>query len=122
MKKTHELACFFRIWKTSTFWCEDPKRRMAALPLSVQAQIRHIARKAISRRERDIFSILDSLSSPSSQPKAEERMALWACLWQLIWVYRDITATCGLRSACSEQGQSDIQAGKSIQPYCKAFG
>ncbi|KAG9249526.1 uncharacterized protein F5Z01DRAFT_631548 [Emericellopsis atlantica] len=89
----HRMGCFYRIWKTSSFGCRDPSGRVSVLPISVQAQLRHIAMKAIHSIEGDILRQLDNLTTPAHQPKQDDRLALWAGLWQLMLFYRDLTAS-----------------------------
>jgi hypothetical protein len=89
----HRMGCFYRIWKTSSFGCRDPSGRVSVLPISVQAQLRHIAMKAIHSIEGDILRQLDNLTTPAHQPKHDDRLALWAGLWQLMLFYRDLTAS-----------------------------
>ncbi|KAF4581072.1 hypothetical protein GQ602_007209 [Ophiocordyceps camponoti-floridani] len=86
----HTLNCFFRIWKTSSFSCRDPTNKMANLPLSVQARLRSIARGALKSYEYKVLKALDECLGQHSQPKPSERMAIWASLWQLILMYRDL--------------------------------
>ncbi|KAL6869296.1 hypothetical protein ACO1O0_000620 [Amphichorda felina] len=92
VRKVHRMACFFRIWKTPSFWCRDPSGKTTALPISVQAQLRTIVQRGIHSFEHDILKELDSLITPSHQPKPDDKLALWACLWQLMIIYRDLTA------------------------------
>lgn len=110
------MSCYFRILKAPTLWCQDPSGKVSSLPASVQAQLRSIARLLIRGIERNVFKALDNLTTPTSQPKPEERLALWACLWQLILMYRELTAAFGIWSSCSEQNQVDLQPSKS--QYC----
>lgn len=84
------MACFFRIWSTSTFWCRDPKGNIVALPMSVQAELRNIALCGLSHLEGDIFKELDDCVTPSGIPKPEEKLPLWASMWQLMLMYRDL--------------------------------
>lgn len=84
------MNCFFRIWKASSFCCRDPSKKMTPLPLSVQAQLRKIARKALDSLEHDIFKELDDLVAQQGTPKPQERFAIWASMWQMILMYRDL--------------------------------
>lgn len=84
------MACFFRIWSTSAFWCRDPKGNIVALPMSVQAELRNIALCGLSHLEGDIFKELDDCVTPSGIPKPDEKVALWASMWQLMLMYRDL--------------------------------
>lgn len=84
------MTCFFKILKTRSFWCRDPKNRIVSLPISAQAQLRNIARSALNGIEHDVLKKLDDCLTQHGAPKAEERMAIWACLWQLMLMYREV--------------------------------
>ncbi|OAQ81894.1 hypothetical protein PCL_07144 [Purpureocillium lilacinum] len=86
----HKMNCFFRIWRMSSFWCRDPANHIVTLPLSVQARLRKIAREALKLLEYKVLKSLDDCLGQHSQPQPQERMAIWACLWQLILMYRDL--------------------------------
>ena len=76
----------------SSFWCRDPANHIVTLPLSVQARLRNIARQALKLLEHKVLKSLDDCLSQSTQPQPREKMAIWACLWQLILMYRDLLA------------------------------
>ena len=84
------MSCFFRIWRMGSFWCRDPSGNIAQLPLSVQAQLRSFSRKALDSCEHDVMKLLDDCLSQHGSPKTEERLAIWASLWQLLLMYRDL--------------------------------
>lgn len=84
------MSCFFSIWKTSQFWCRDPSSKFTVLPLSVQAQIRSIAFKALKSLELDILKLLDDMLGQQETMQAQERLALWTALWQFILIYREL--------------------------------
>ncbi|KOS16899.1 hypothetical protein ESCO_004741 [Escovopsis weberi] len=92
VNKVHRMNCFFRILKTPSFWCLDPTNKLTNLPLSVQAQLRNIARKGLYSLEHDILKELDDCLTQQGPPKAQERMAVWASMWQLILMYRELAA------------------------------
>jgi hypothetical protein len=84
------MNCFFKIWKASAFRCRDPNSNIAVLPLSVQAQLRNIARHALVSLEHDILKELDDCVTQQGNPKPQERLAIWVSMWQLILMYREI--------------------------------
>jgi hypothetical protein len=84
------MNCFFRLWRKSLFWCRDPANNIVKLPLSVQAQLRNIARKALYSLEHDVLKELDECLTQQGPPKPEERIAIWASMWQLLLMYRDL--------------------------------
>ncbi|KAL6886539.1 hypothetical protein HDV57DRAFT_392431 [Trichoderma longibrachiatum] len=90
VNKVHRMNCFFRIWKARSFWCLDPTNKLTTLPLSVQAQLRNIARRAIYSLEHDILKEMDECIAQQGPPKAQERIAIWASMWQLILMYREL--------------------------------
>ncbi|KID90035.1 hypothetical protein MGU_02740 [Metarhizium guizhouense ARSEF 977] len=92
VRKVHKMNCFFRIWKMPSFWCRDPSKNIANLPVSVQAQLRSIARKALDLLEHDVLKLLDDCLSQQGSPKAEERVAIWVSMWQLMLMYRELLA------------------------------
>ncbi|KAG5984030.1 hypothetical protein E4U55_006259 [Claviceps digitariae] len=90
VRAVHKMNCFFRIWKMPSFMCIDPSKKLVPLPISVQAQLRRIARKALDRLEYDVFKMLDDCLSQQGAPKAEERVAIWVSMWQLMLMYREL--------------------------------
>ena len=74
----------------SSFWCRDPANHIVNLPLSVQARLRNIAREALKLFEYKVLKSLDDCLSQHTQPQPQEKMAIWASLWQLILMYRDL--------------------------------
>lgn len=90
VRTVHKMNCFFRIWKMPSFMCIDPSKKLVPLPISVQAQLRSIARKALDLLEHDVLKMLDDCLSQQGSPKAEERVAIWVSLWQLMLMYREL--------------------------------
>lgn len=72
------------------FWSRDPKGKIAYLPLSAQARLRNIARTALNGIEHDVLKKLDECLAQHGAPSADERLAVWACMWQLMLMYRDL--------------------------------
>ncbi|CAG9938328.1 unnamed protein product [Clonostachys rosea f. rosea IK726] len=107
--RVNKMACFFRIWKSSSFLCRDPSGKIANLPLSVQAELRTIARNALHRIEHDILKDLDECLTPSRSPKPDDKLALWAALWQLLFMYRELTWSVTTMMARHGQGLADPQ-------------
>ncbi|KAG6038371.1 hypothetical protein E4U41_004237 [Claviceps citrina] len=90
VRTVHKMNCFFRIWKMPSFMCIDPSKKLVPLPVSVQAQLRRIAREALYRLEHDVLKMLDDCLSQQGSPKAEERVAIWVSMWQLMLMYRQL--------------------------------
>ncbi|KYK58617.1 hypothetical protein DCS_05634 [Drechmeria coniospora] len=92
VENVHKMNCFFRIWTMSSFWCRDPANHVVSLPLSVQARLRSIAREALKLLEYKVMKTLDDFLDQQTQPKPPEKVAIWASLWQLILMYRQLLA------------------------------
>lgn len=90
VEKVHKMHCFFRIWRTPSFYCRDPTNKLVTLPLSVQAELRSIAREALKSLEHDVFKLLDDCIAQQGPLKEPDRMAIWASMWQLMFMYRDL--------------------------------
>lgn len=74
-------------------FCRIPDSPHAhALPAMIGAELRQIVRKALESLERDILAQLDKFLKPSGIP-SKDRAPMWAGLWQLIFVLRDLTRT-----------------------------
>jgi hypothetical protein len=107
------MGCFFRIWRTPFFYCRDPKNKLTTLPLSAQARLRSIARSALHGIEHDVLKKLDDCLTQTGAPKDDDRMAIWACMWQLMLMYRDLA---NANKSFAHYGASygaDAQASKS---------
>ncbi|KAF4123408.1 hypothetical protein GMORB2_6109 [Geosmithia morbida] len=120
VQKVHQMSCFFRIWKTPSFWCRDPTGKIASLPISVQAQLRAIALRGISSVEHDVLKELDGLTTPSHQPGPDDKLAVWASMWQLILIYREMTAAARNCLSMSESSPSDPHS-LALQSQCRFF-
>ncbi|KAF7545139.1 hypothetical protein G7Z17_g9397 [Cylindrodendrum hubeiense] len=55
-----------------------------------RAEVRHIARKALESLEHDVFKQLDDCVAQQGPPKTQEKLAIWASMWQLMLMYRDL--------------------------------
>lgn len=86
----HSMNCFFTIWKTSSFECLDPSNKRVDLPLSVQAQLRSIAKKGLDLHELDVMKELDNCLAQQGKLQEPDQLVIWACLWQLLLMHREI--------------------------------
>lgn len=84
------MNCFFKIWKTSSFECLDPSNKRVDLPLSVQAQLRSIAKKGLDLHELDVMKELDNCLTQQGKLQEPDQLVIWACLWQLLLMHREI--------------------------------
>ncbi|KAL7925117.1 hypothetical protein ACQKWADRAFT_285099 [Trichoderma austrokoningii] len=126
VRKVHRMNCFFRILKARSFWCLDPTNKLTTLPLSVQAQLRNIARRAIYSLEHDILKEMDETIAQQGIPQPQERIAIWASMWQLILMYRDLLqgfkAHIGrLATNKSESPQSIAMQGQIYKRLAESF-
>ncbi|KAF4981127.1 hypothetical protein FZEAL_2997 [Fusarium zealandicum] len=89
VSKVHRMNCFFKIWKAPAFTCSS-SNKVSHVPFTVQAQLRHVAWKALVSHELDVLKLLEDCLAQQEPLKPHERMAVWASLWQLILMYRDL--------------------------------
>ncbi|KAF9879128.1 hypothetical protein CkaCkLH20_03361 [Colletotrichum karsti] len=97
LNKVHTMKCMYKICCEDKFdFVWDTTNTVRPLPLPAQAELRTIARKAMESAERDILLELDKLFRPKSIGDGE-RPAVWAALWQLMFVYRSLLRNMGRR-------------------------
>ncbi|KAL6818612.1 hypothetical protein GGI42DRAFT_359658 [Trichoderma sp. SZMC 28013] len=126
VNKVHRMNCFFRIWKARSFWCLDPTNKLTTLPLSVQAQLRNIARRAIYSLEHDILKEMDECIAQQLPTKNQDRIAIWASMWLLILMYRELlqgfkTHIGRLASSKSESAQNIAIQGQIYKRLSDSF-
>ncbi|KAF5017955.1 hypothetical protein F66182_10084 [Fusarium sp. NRRL 66182] len=90
VSKVHTMNCFFKIWKAPRFTCCSSSNKVSQVPFTVQAELRRIAWNALVSHEHDILKLLEDCLAQQESLKAQEKMAVWASLWQLIIMYRDL--------------------------------
>ncbi|KAF5593720.1 hypothetical protein FPCIR_5151 [Fusarium pseudocircinatum] len=90
VSKVHTMNCFFRIWKAPRFTCCSSSNKLSQVPFTVQAELRRIAWNALVSHEHDILKLLEDCLAQQESLKAQEKMAVWASLWQLMIMYRDL--------------------------------
>ncbi|KAM0427574.1 hypothetical protein ACHAPT_007535 [Fusarium lateritium] len=90
VSKVHTMNCFFRIWKAPPFTCCSSANKFSHVPFTVQAELRRIAWKALVSHEHDILKLLEECLAQQEPLKPRERMAVWASLWQLMLMYREL--------------------------------
>ncbi|KAI5466350.1 hypothetical protein BGZ63DRAFT_420842 [Mariannaea sp. PMI_226] len=112
--KVHKMNCFFRIWKNPSFSCRDPSNKLVNLPPTVQAELRHIARKALESLEYDVFKQLDDCLSQQGI-KSNERPAIWAVMWQIMLMYRELLEA--FKPCITRTSESDPVLGYLQQHY-----
>ncbi|KAJ0313869.1 hypothetical protein COL5a_007191 [Colletotrichum fioriniae] len=92
LQKVHTLNAMCKIYRSPTlYFIRSGEVRISELSLPAQAEIRSIARSVIESSERDILADLDRYLKPTkSKMDNHERPAVWAALWQLMFIYRDL--------------------------------
>lgn len=90
LEKVHVFKSAYKICRAQTLFFVQPNGKgVEELPLPAQAELRGVARAALESSERDILSELDRyLKAPKISD--QDRPAVWAALWQLMCVYRDL--------------------------------
>ncbi|KAI8184231.1 hypothetical protein K4K51_012726 [Colletotrichum sp. SAR 10_75] len=90
LEKVHIFKSAYKICRAQTLFFVQPNGKgVEELPLPAQAELRGVARAALESSERDILSELDRyLKTPKISD--QDRPAVWAALWQLMFVYRDL--------------------------------
>ncbi|KAI8261459.1 hypothetical protein K4K58_001263 [Colletotrichum sp. SAR11_239] len=90
LEKVHIFKSAYKICRAQTLFFVQPNGKgVEELPLPAQAELRGVARAALESSERDILSELDKyLKTPKISD--QDRPAVWAALWQLMFVYRDL--------------------------------
>ncbi|CEJ85813.1 hypothetical protein VHEMI03923 [[Torrubiella] hemipterigena] len=88
--KVHQMYCFFRIWKTASFWCRDPSKNIVSLPTSVRARLRDHCKNLLKGLEYDVLKEMDDILARQGTPKDTQRLALSASMWQLILMHREL--------------------------------
>ncbi|KAI8256685.1 hypothetical protein K4K56_007532 [Colletotrichum sp. SAR 10_98] len=90
LEKVHIFKSAYKICRAQTLFFVQPNGKgVEELPLPAQAELRGVARAALESSERDILSELDKyLKTPKIS--GQDKPAVWAALWQLMFVYRDL--------------------------------
>ncbi|TDZ53066.1 hypothetical protein CTRI78_v007219 [Colletotrichum trifolii] len=88
--KAHTFKSMYKIYHAPGFFFADKHGNgVVELPLPAQAEMRGVARAALESAERDMLAELDKcLKTPKVVDK--DKPAVWAALWQLMFVYRDL--------------------------------
>ncbi|KAK1729271.1 uncharacterized protein BDZ83DRAFT_568534 [Colletotrichum acutatum] len=91
LDKVHTMKCMYKICCQDDFiFIREDTGAVKRLPLPAKAELRGIARMALETAERDILMVLDKLKAASAKVPEQDLPALWATLWQLMFIYRDL--------------------------------
>ncbi|KAJ5000261.1 hypothetical protein K4K48_002911 [Colletotrichum sp. SAR 10_66] len=89
-QKAHVVKCMYKIYRSRTLYFFQANK-LQELPGPAHAEIRGVARSALESSERDLLAELDKFFKTQKQKLDDkERPIVWAALWQLMLVYRDL--------------------------------
>lgn len=80
-----------KCWRRCIVQCPDPgQEKPAFISRTVARQIALIAKEGIQDAEKKVLLALDKVIYSLQGLGQETQIGLWACLWSLILLYRDI--------------------------------
>ncbi|KAG8169327.1 hypothetical protein KVR01_000072 [Diaporthe batatas] len=98
VRKICEMRCWYLIWQTSKLYAcahggapnsDGRSDKHSRLPPTALWELRKITTEALIAYEKEILLELDELS-PDAARLIE--LPLWACMWQMILIYRQLVA------------------------------
>ncbi|KAK1600171.1 uncharacterized protein LY79DRAFT_503316 [Colletotrichum navitas] len=93
LDNVHKMKVMYKICCEENFnFIRENTNAVEPLPLPVKAEFRTIARLALAHFEERALGALDKYLAPKRVPPCEVP-ALWASLWQLLFIYRDLLRT-----------------------------
>ncbi|KAK2006705.1 hypothetical protein LZ32DRAFT_543414 [Colletotrichum eremochloae] len=93
LNDVHKMKVMYKICCEEDFdFVRENTNAVEPLPLLVKAEFRAIARMALEQFEESALRALDKYLAPKKIPECEVP-ALWASLWQLLFIYRDLLRT-----------------------------
>lgn len=115
VRKICEMRCWYMIWHTSKLYAHTPGGAAdSQLPPTVIWELRKIATDALIACEKEILLELDEL--PPDGARLIE-LPLWACIWQVILIYRQlVSGYCNLARSQPAGSASGGSTGES-QPH-----
>ncbi|KAK1451837.1 hypothetical protein CMEL01_06411 [Colletotrichum melonis] len=91
LDQVHSMKCMYKICCQDDFiFIREDTGAVERLPLPAKAELRVIARMALEAAERDTLNALDNLKAAATRVPEQDLPALWATLWQLMFIYRDL--------------------------------
>ncbi|KAK1639234.1 hypothetical protein BDP81DRAFT_314933 [Colletotrichum phormii] len=89
LQKVHTFKSMYKVYRIPTFYfAPSDNGSITELSFSAQAQIRGVAKSALEASERDVLAELDK--HLKNKMETDERPAVWAALWQMMLIYRDL--------------------------------
>ncbi|KAK1976146.1 hypothetical protein LZ30DRAFT_604039 [Colletotrichum cereale] len=93
LNDVHKMKVMYKICCEERFgFIRENTNAVEPLPLLVTAEFRTIALRALAQFENSALRALDKYLAPKKVPECEAP-ALWASLWQLLFIYRDLLRT-----------------------------
>ncbi|KAI0196183.1 hypothetical protein EV127DRAFT_477100 [Xylaria flabelliformis] len=92
LEKVHKLRCLYKVWSQDSFVCQKrPETDLEKLPYEIYRVLKAMAAKLMKGIESDVLSEL-----AARRPKSPaDRLPLWACMMQIVLLYRDLMTTLG---------------------------
>jgi hypothetical protein len=84
------FTAMFELWNTHTIYCHENGKPQGELPKSVHNELKRICNNAMRSEERHIQNLLDARIKQHHLSKNVQLPLVWACLWQLLLMYRQI--------------------------------
>ncbi|KAK2037278.1 hypothetical protein LZ31DRAFT_181376 [Colletotrichum somersetense] len=104
LNDVHKMKVMYKICCEENFnFIRENTHAVEPLPLLAKAEFRAIARMALEQFEKSALRALDKYLAPKKVPECEAP-ALWASLWQLLFIYRDLLRTPRGSSPCAGAG------------------
>lgn len=98
MRNVHCLACLWNIWNhghVREFNEDALEGNEQPLNLPLENDFKNAIMQILLRYERGVLQQLDEISNQAHRIQSRDKLALWASLWQIILVYRELLARCG---------------------------
>lgn len=117
VRKVCELRCWYLIWQSSKLYtcahggvpyANGPAHSYSQLQPTVIWELRKIATEALVACEKEVLLELDELS-PDGARLIE--LPLWACIWQMILIYRQLVS--GYSNLARNQPASSVNGGST---------
>lgn len=90
LNNVHTMKVMYRICcADDLYFVRENSSSLELLPLPAKAELRSIARMALESTERKVLEALDKCLASKKVPE-DEMPAIWAALWQLMFLYRDL--------------------------------
>lgn len=89
LRNVCEMTCWVRLWNTETMYYRDANG-IQPLPATTLRELKNLALPWLAEAERLVLESLDDLLARNGGIQDDEMLPVWACLWQLILLYRNL--------------------------------